>query len=127
MTTEVAALAEMRGEMTGINSRMDSLESRVDDGFARTDDGIKRLEGLIIREINDLKQEQLNDHKKQIDRLADDQRRIWDHVHDQDKVAAKQKGGIEALFSAGNLIAVMLGGILTVIAAKLLGVPMHLG
>lgn len=41
-------------------------------------EAVQRVEDKIDKEIADLKNEQIADLKKQVDRLADDQRRLWE-------------------------------------------------
>jgi chromosome segregation ATPase len=125
MTTELQEIAEMRGELSGLTTRVGTLETRVDSGF-------DRLEQLFKQEINDLKQEQLSDAKREITRLGDDQRRIWDELHSQSRLMTQrdaqrearhesQKEAKETIFNMGNLIALLFGGVLTAIATWLLG------
>jgi cell division protein FtsB len=118
MTNDAAGIEGMRAQLNAVETRVEKLESRVDKGFAEVKD-------LIRSEIADLKGEQIKDHKRELDRLADDQRRVWDHIHAMDENAAKASGSRETLFSAGNALMVLLGGVITVLASWLLGVPFH--
>ena len=60
-------------EVAALDARVTRMEAQIDAGF-------KRIEDLLRQEINDLKKEQIEDLKKENTRLADDQRRLWDHV-----------------------------------------------
>jgi hypothetical protein len=108
--------------------RIPALEVRlgvVEDALSH---GLKRIEDLIRREISDLKAEQLKDIKASIDRvekdlkgehqrLADDQRRLWDAVRALELSSGKLHGGSIVLRSVAHsvtgIVAGAIGALLT--------------
>lgn len=110
-------------EVAALDTRVTRLEDQITDGFAR-------IEGLLRQEINDLKAEQISELRKANERLADDQRRLWDRLieverreHGRDGTSSGQSrilGGI------GHFLSAVAGGVITWIATFFSGgTPPH--
>jgi hypothetical protein len=69
---------------------------------------VARLEALIAREIGEIKTEQIADSKRSIERLADDQRRMWEALRVIETRQADQGGAFRAIHGfaifAGSLV-----------------------
>jgi predicted metal-dependent hydrolase len=69
-----------------ISTRLENLEGL-----------IERIEGLIQREISDLKSEQIADLRRENERLADDQRRLWEAVRTLETDRNRAHGGAKVI------------------------------
>lgn len=81
---------------------------------------VARLEMLIRNEISDLKTEQIADVKNSINRIADDQRRLWDAVRTIENARHESQGGVKALYAAFLIIGSFIGSFITAIVPRLL-------
>jgi Flp pilus assembly protein TadB len=72
-------------EIAALDNRVTRLENQISDGF-------ERIENLLRQEISDLKKEQIDDLKKANERLADDQRRMWDRLVDMERRENRRAG-----------------------------------
>jgi ferric-dicitrate binding protein FerR (iron transport regulator) len=72
-------------EVHALENRVTRLEDQITDGFLR-------IENLLRQEINDLKDEQLSDLRKQNERLSDDQRRLWDRLTEIERRENRRAG-----------------------------------
>ena len=79
---------------------------------------IDRLEQLIMREIQDLKSEQIADLRRHIERLADDQRRAWEAIRTIENSTYQYYGGVKALHATIAIISGMLGAGIAALIAK---------
>jgi chromosome segregation ATPase len=100
-----------------------TLQERVNRLEEAITDGLSRIEVLIRQEIKDLKSEQLADIKQTIDRverdlkgdhnrLADDQRRLWDRVTSLERRENERRGGFRALHAVWLSVSGVLGGLI---------------
>ncbi len=108
----------MTDTVAALDSRVTRLENQITLGF-------ERIESLLRQEINDLKAEQINELRKANDRLADDQRRLWDRLVEMEqrenlRVGA-QGGGLRVLGAIGHFLSAACGGAITWIATWLAG------
>ncbi len=85
-----------------LDRRVTSLESVVTSS-------LNRIEGLIRQEIQDLKTEQISDLKKSIERIGDDQRRVWEAVRSLEGDDKLRTGAARAVDKFGNFISIGLG------------------
>ena len=103
--------------------RVDRLENSITAG-------LDRIENLIRQEIKDLKLEQLADIKQTIDRvekdlkgdhqrLADDQRRLWDRLTSLERRENERSGGDRRLHGAWISVSGLLGGAIGYLVDKL--------
>lgn len=83
-----------------ISSRLENLESL-----------IERVEGLIKQEIQDLKKEQIADLRRENERLADDQRRLWEAVRELEADRNRAHGG-------GKVLSVIVTAIISIISSS---------
>jgi t-SNARE complex subunit (syntaxin) len=83
---------------------------------------IERIEALIMKEITDLKNEQIadvrktlekyaSDGSKAIDRVADDQRRLWEAVRSLENDRNRAHGG-------GKVVAGLITGIISIVSSS---------
>jgi hypothetical protein len=92
--------------------RVDILEQRVEQLGEALSNGLERIENLIRGEIHDLKSEQIKDLRVTNDRLADDQRRLWDVVHTLQLERSRDVGGRRAVgHLAQSITGIVSGGI----------------
>jgi hypothetical protein len=111
-------------DIAALDSRVTALERTVPDG-------LKRIEDLIRQEIHDLKREQIGDIKiaitrvetdtkstldriertleKEIERIADDQRRLWEAVAVLQASNSQRTGGSKTLDRVWNIVGIMFG------------------
>jgi len=105
-------------DVAALSARVNHLEGDIKSGF-------ERIENLLRQEINDLKTEQINDLRKANDRLADDQRRLWERVGDMERREnrrAGEHGGRNHVLSAiGHFLSAACGGAITWIATWFAG------
>lgn len=101
-------------EIVALEGRVNRLEGQITDGF-------DRLENLLRQEINDLKKEQIDDLKKANERVADDQRRLWDRLVDMERRENRRSGDHAGtnriLGSIFALTAAAFGGFVTWLVA----------
>src|SRR5579863_6803810 len=106
-----------------IDTRVSRLESSLTEG-------LKEIKDLIVREIQDLKNDQLKDIKGTIDRvekdlkndharLADDQRRLWDRVQAIELRENQNIGAGKLRGSIWHIGSMMLGATITAIGTWL--------
>jgi hypothetical protein len=105
-------------EIGGLDSRVTRLESEISLGF-------QRIESLLRQEITDLKTDQISDLRKTNERLADDQRRLWDRVsamelREHGRVG-DYKGQSRVLGAIGHFLSAAAGGVITWLATWLSG------
>lgn len=110
-------------EVAALDARVTRMEEQISSGF-------NRLEGLLRQEITELKNEQINDLKKSNERLADDQRRLWDRVVEMERRENRRAGdssGQNRVFGAiGHFLSAACGGAITWLATWLVGgKPLH--
>lgn len=92
-----------------LDARVTRIEDQITDGFGR-------VEALLRQEINDLKTEQINDLRKANERLADDQRRLWERVFEMERRETRrsghQSGAARVLSALGHLFSAGIGGVI---------------
>jgi hypothetical protein len=107
-------------EVAAVDARVTRLEEQINAGFAD-------IKSLLRQEISDLKTDQINDLRKQNDRLADDQRRLWDRVVDVERRETQRTGddqGKNRVLSAiGHFLSAAAGGFITWLATWLSNTP----
>lgn len=74
-------------------------------------DSVARLEDLIVREIQELKAEQIADLKRQNERLADDQRRAWEAIRSLELERSSDHG-------RGRVISGLVTGLISIISSS---------
>lgn len=105
--------------IAALDGRITKLEQDIPSGF-------RRIETLIREEIQDLKKDQLSDIKamidrverdvtKQVDRIADDQRRSWDAVRALESRENQRTGGSKAFGAITHFISAAIGGLITLL------------
>jgi hypothetical protein len=70
---------------------------------------IERIEALLQKEIAELKTEQIADLRKQIERIADDQRRLWEAVRTLETDRNRAHGGAKVISGLMTFIASIAG------------------
>ncbi len=85
-----------------MQSRVTRIEQHIDAGF-------KRLEDLVLREIADLKTDQIARLDKALDRLGDDQRRLWESCGKLADRMNRYGGGVSALHYAALALGPLVG------------------
>lgn len=105
-------------EVAALDHRVTRLEGDIKAGF-------ERLENLLRQEIADLKSEQITELRKANDRLADDQRRLWERLVDMERREnrrAGESGGSGRVLSAlGHFLSATVGGLIAWMATWLTG------
>jgi hypothetical protein len=96
----------MTDPVAALDNRVTRLENQIMEGF-------KEIKSLLTREIDDLKKEQLRDLRGALDRLADDQRRLWEAVGKLQNRASERTGGSKAIDRLWSIVAMIIGGALT--------------
>lgn len=71
--------------------------------LATLTDAVKRVENKLDKEVSELKSEQIGELKKSYERLADDQRRLWNIVHEH-------RGGLKVSQVILTLVGSLLSG-----------------
>lgn len=108
----------MTDAVAALDSRITRVENEITQGF-------QRIEGLLQREISDLKSEQIAELRKTNERLADDQRRLWDRLsamENRETLRVGERGGQTRIFSAvGHFISAACGGAVTWLVTWLSG------
>jgi len=85
-------------DVTLISNRLENLEGL-----------IGRIEALIVKEIDDLKSEQIADLRRENERLADDQRRLWEAVRTLETDRNRAHGGAKVISGLMTFIASIAG------------------
>jgi len=80
---------------------------------------IGRLEGLIHNEISDLKNEQIADLKRAVERIADDQRRLWEAVRAIENARSATQGGVKTLYAVFVIASSILSSFVTVFVTRI--------
>ena len=88
------------GDVKLISARLESMESL-----------IERIETLLQKEISDLKTEQIADLRRQIERIADDQRRSWDAIRALETVRDRAHGG-------GKVLSGLVTGLIAIVSSS---------
>lgn len=57
-------------------------------------EAVRRVENKLDKEVSELKSEQIADLRKANDRLADDQRRVWEAVRAVESYQSQHHGGL---------------------------------
>jgi len=106
----------MSDPIVALDNRVTRLEAQISTGF-------ERLENLLRTEITDLKSEQIKDLREGNSRLADDQRRLWEHIGRLELGNGEQsgvrKGTSKAMDRAWNAFSLMIGGVLALVGSWL--------
>lgn len=105
-------------EVAALDARMTRLEDQVTAGF-------NRIETLMRQEINDLKIEQINQLRKEQERLGDDQRRLWDRLVAIELRESQRVARDRTLGSIGHFLSGALGALITWAATWFSGAPPH--
>jgi hypothetical protein len=113
-------------EVAALDARVTRVETQITDGF-------DRLERLFRQEINDLKTEQIKDLREWNNRLADDQRRVWDKLNameGREYTRSGEQGHSHRIMSGvGHFVTALAASSLTWIATWFTGtggnVPPH--
>lgn len=109
-------------EVTALDARVTHLEEDIRAGF-------ERVEKLLRHEINDLKTEQIKDLRDQNNRVADDQRRLWDRLVEMERRENRRAGDHSGQHRIISGIALFLstacGGAITWLVTWLLGGTRH--
>jgi len=92
-------------DLTSIDGRLTRLETTID---ARLD----RIETMLSKEISDLKNEQINRLEKLIDRIGDDQRRLWEALRKLEERDAVRRGSSGVIVGIGHLFSAAIGGLI---------------
>ena len=109
--------------MTPAESHLEGRVSRLEEQITA---GFERIETLFRQQLVDLKNDQIGELKKQIERLADDQRRLWDLIHTLELRDSARTGGNKALAAIGHFFSAGIGGLVTWFATWLSGgAPPH--
>ena len=114
-----------------VPERIPVLEERVARLEHGVTAGLERIENIIRQEIQDLKSDQLKDIKASIDRverdlkgdhqrLADDQRRLWEAVRTLEKSNNERIGGTKTASAVAHLTSGTVGGTIAAIVAWML-------
>ncbi len=107
-------------EVAALDNRVTRLENQITVGF-------QEIKDLLRQEINDLKAEQINELRKANDRLADDQRRLWEKVFDmerrENRRAGEYGGQHKVLGAIGHFLSAAAGGVITWLATWLSSGP----
>jgi hypothetical protein len=97
-------------EVALLDARVTRLEDQITDGFGR-------IEALLRQEINDIKTEQITDLRKANERLADEQRRLWDRVVEMERRenhrVGDQNGQHRVLGGIGHFLSAGVGAVVT--------------
>ena len=80
---------------------------------------IGRLEGLIHNEISDLKNEQIADLKRAVERISDDQRRLWEAVRAIENARSATQGGVKTLYAVFVIASSILSSFVTVFVTRI--------
>ena len=80
---------------------------------------IGRLEGLIHNEISDLKNEQIADLKRAVERIADDHRRLWEAVRAIENARSATQGGVKTLYAVFVIASSILSSFVTVFVTRI--------
>ena len=72
---------------------------------------IERVEALIVKEITELKNEQIAAVNKAMERLSDDQRRLWDAVRVLENDRNRVHGG-------GRVIGSLVTGLIAIVSSS---------
>jgi hypothetical protein len=110
-------------EVAALDNRVTALEAALTQSLAR-------IETLIRQEIQDLKSDQLTEIKRSLDRierdatkttdrLADDQRRLWEAVRTLERRENLRTGTGKAMGSIGHFFSAGLGGLISAVATWL--------
>jgi hypothetical protein len=109
-------------EVAALDARVTRMEIQISSGF-------DRIEELLRQEINDLKTDQISDLRKINERLADDQRRLWDRLVEmerrENRRAGDHSGQSRVLGGIGHFLSAAAGGVITWLATWLSGGPPH--
>lgn len=107
-------------EVAALDARVTRLEDQITSGF-------ERIENLLRQEISDLKTEQISELRKDKDRIADDQRRLWDRLVEmerrENRRAGDHTGQHRVLGGIGHFLSAGLGGLITWLATWFSGNP----
>ncbi len=79
---------------------------------------VQRLEGLIVREIQELKSEQIADLRRQNERLADDQRRAWEAIRHLENKCSQYYGGMKMAHTITATVSALIGASIAAVIAK---------
>jgi len=90
-------------DIPALETRVTRIEDQIAAGFSR-------IESLLRSEINDLKTEQITDLREANKRLADDQRRLWEHVGQIELRDGQRTGSSRAFERMWNFGAALIGG-----------------
>jgi hypothetical protein len=102
-----------------LEGRVSRLEEQITAGF-------ERIETLFRQQLVDLKTEQIADLKDRYERLADDQRRLWDLIHKLELRDSARTGSSKAIAAVGHFFSASVGGVVTWLATWLAGgAPPH--
>lgn len=83
-----------------ISTRLESMEGL-----------IERIEALLQKEISDLKTEQIADLRRQIERIADDQRRAWEAIRSLENDSNRAHGG-------GKVLTGLITGFISIVGSS---------
>lgn len=115
-----------KGEWAGMpEGAVHALAERITSLEGDFRESLRQLQDLILREIKDLKNEQLADMKAAMarierdlkdehTRLADDQRRLWERLNDLERRENQRIGAAKSRGSAWHIFSAMIGGLITV-------------
>jgi len=81
---------------------------------------VTRIEALITREIQDLKNEQIADLRRQNDRLADDQRRAWEAIRALENERNRMYGGVKVIHAVVATVSGLVGAGVAALVGKFL-------
>jgi hypothetical protein len=108
----------MTNEIAVLDQRVTRMEVQISAGFAE-------IKELLRQEITDLKTDQISDLRKTNERLADDQRRLWDRVVEmerrENRRAGDHNGQSRVLGAIGHFLSAAAGGVITWLATWLTG------
>lgn len=95
-----------------LESRMtmtEAGEDRINLKLENLGDQVSELKDLILREITDLKNEQIADLRRDNERLADDQRRSWEAIRSLEADRNHALGGGKVVYMAITAVLTFIG------------------
>jgi len=102
----------LEGRVKRLETDFEGMRSSINAGF-------DRIERLLMREVTDIKNEQIAEQNKKIERLADDQREMWKALRQLEAINAQRVGSSKTINGISHFMSAGLGGLITAIAAYL--------
>lgn len=80
-------------------------------------EAVQRIEATIAKDISLLKTEQIAELRKAVDRIADDQRRLWEALRPLERRQYEQAGGSRVIHGGIALVSGFISSIVTLIGS----------